>query len=1536
MAEASAPCGQWSAPPGWVIKTYKHMNIPNVDFWDTEVVLNDIVKNPNRQTDTVTGTRDIAYGTYDRIQLSAAEAFSALSVESNRHNWFGSSQSILLFRLSDEGRVFQWGRGESDKRSRVRAVRTVNGVEQEQRYCFFAISFCYISDRLRNADQSPFQETLDKCRREILRWVELFNEQLEMENARLANVNQPCIHEPVLAEVFGSLSTAELVILWSAKQYTDILYLVSCIRDMQWRRESDGAKYSVFRTTYTISSFPDLAASDDPKQPSEEKDKKRLREILGDAYIQFATQDTAGWQGASGFREYMEQCLNNASAYIGENGGGEMEVKLKRSAGEYDLVAKVSSRYLPPLFCYPTSLVGKHDPIEETEMRRDEWNFNVHHPKFNHYILYSSTRLTYLKTDLPHFVWDEQDVAHGAWETKLKEMSVLTIPEQQGGSAVTARSGRIKKIHEERIKELRKLQVEIVHRIPAVSNLAMELKQVFSDYIQCCCSSADYLWIEDFDTLFQQTLERISQYVNDIDIWMDRDTTDPLSDRHHDARRSMREISDLLRALTKQISHISTSNKLFFREQEMHFGYTAQHDLVIHAYYGIIKYLIAFIYGYTDRTRQSPLYPLVNFQPDNRITSLIYTEESAELFMKYKQIRPRIMVIHVPLDGVDDLMYYLPMLVHEVYHYAAPHDRAVRNLALAKVAVFQTLRFSMASCFADTLREQARAADAEEALQKAKLNHALVLRFDALVAPVLAAFLEEHADALSQGLDQYYFRTKKHSEELRAQAKACSILREWFVNWLREWLQDGLKREGVKSDPDSGRFDNLSDLFPALFYLLHDELAKAECPPDVDQSKYEQVYAAALAYFRQELDRAYSSTGKAVSAKDTNLAQEMMAYSVLYADHPILFRGLMKQMDEIFPDMAMVTLMRMTAAGYMLQIALDMDKQFYGSREYESDHIRFGAVLHWLLKRQLEQERNRQTGTPNQTDVEEELQKLWQAEQKTFRTLYISSYLLALQNGYTVQERSMLRPDMDKLAGQAEDWCCSFRQMYSAYRGHLGVSGVREAAAWIDDLIASEMVPPALTLDQELEERRKTLFEDPYHQYLRILNPDPEGKVPTQVDQARLFSLSIQTIMSFQQSQTLSELNEMLPDRRDETRKTLQKTAQKQKWRQMPRSGYVSVIPSPDQYEHSIQLALELLYRFREADGLPEATGMWYRGVSHADYPVLPSGFVHFGEDAGLLNGGVKDDTDQPFTFLQAAIHHYEAFRYSTEGTSADITPSRYYSTINYLTLMQHYSQHTNLLDWSEDFFASTYFALEDEINLNDRYEHEQRPGKREDYLLSKDYDAALYILDPIRFNLACQEIEAQEDGLFAVKPFAPHRLRDMIPNLSIKENQRTFREYHDLYSVRREQLKGVLRLRSDQVPLDGPLGKKPLDVSLLLMKKYWMEKLDIHLPRAVYAAKLNSRIRAQSGLFVAFSLRSAPAVWNDARIPTDQVSAGMFSYQSLERIQDYYVEAMGKKPFLMKIVIPAAMKQELGNLYYELGLSKERIYPEMQNQRNR
>ena len=89
------------APNGWIIDIYKYLTIPPDDFDETEKLFGREAS-PDR-TRNSSGTRELAYGNYDRVQLRAVNNFSDYSaLSSQAHDWLGTSQSVFVYPLEED------------------------------------------------------------------------------------------------------------------------------------------------------------------------------------------------------------------------------------------------------------------------------------------------------------------------------------------------------------------------------------------------------------------------------------------------------------------------------------------------------------------------------------------------------------------------------------------------------------------------------------------------------------------------------------------------------------------------------------------------------------------------------------------------------------------------------------------------------------------------------------------------------------------------------------------------------------------------------------------------------------------------------------------------------------------------------------------------------------------------------------------------------------------------------------------------------------------------------------------------------------------------------------------------------------------------------------------------------------------------------------------------------------------------------------------------------------------------------------------
>lgn len=290
----------------------------------------------------------------------------------------------------------------------------------------------------------------------------------------------------------------------------------------------------------------------------------------------------------------------------------------------------------------------------------------------------------------------------------------------------------------------------------------------------------------------------------------------------------------------------------------------------------------------------------------------------------------------------------------------------------------------------------------------------------------------------------------------------------------------------------------------------------------------------------------------------------------------------------------------------------------------------------------------------------------------------------------------------------------------------------------------------------------------------------------------------------------------------------------------------------------------------------------WYRGQDNSKYSLLP----------GLMRSNVNLRGKVNY-LAQYQRQLFEEFKYRADG-APEIMDRSFFNVSDYLTLMQHYSVSTTFMDWSEDIFTALYFALEKVLN------HQKK---------ELDQNAAVYVFSPHLYNEARQYMMENDAGrtscteaAFRAAMKTAGRFVDGIPNIASKYNENLYDAF----------LLGNMEYESNN---SYGYSKK-----IELCGKEEMA----YLPIAVYTSRLNPRIRAQSGIFLAYNLYAEPSLDVD----------GAYNYIALEMIQKYYLEKCKRKErkerFLYKIIIEKGGIQEIVNALNKMGISKERIYPEL------
>lgn len=329
------------------------------------------------------------------------------------------------------------------------------------------------------------------------------------------------------------------------------------------------------------------------------------------------------------------------------------------------------------------------------------------------------------------------------------------------------------------------------------------------------------------------------------------------------------------------------------------------------------------------------------------------------------------------------------------------------------------------------------------------------------------------------------------------------------------------------------------------------------------------------------------------------------------------------------------------------------------------------------------------------------------------------------------------------------------------------------------------------------------------------------------------------------------------------------------------------------------------------------SNGIWYRGISNSDFHILPSLFVNYPNDAELVNGHLSK------TPYQILMHQFQQFKFRADG-APELYSQPSYQASDYFALMQHYQIRTHMLDWSEDVFASLYFALETYVQYKDPKYWTDNP----------DANAAVYLFDPaaynrvrgliIKSNLTClQSPNSCRSCRFTACQLFRNYIEqtvdctsEIVPNVSIGLNR-------DIFDVLFCEKKVAPPFRPPYY--SGPAAQNYSPVA--------DAPLCLNLPIAAYTSRLNPRIRAQSGQFMIFSPYTIPVLRQNP--PDKNALEGCFDYVALDMVQKQWLSSHpDEKPFLLKLEISQPIKKQLGRQLRILGIKTSNYYPELANER--
>lgn len=240
---------------------------------------------------------------------------------------------------------------------------------------------------------------------------------------------------------------------------------------------------------------------------------------------------------------------------------------------------------------------------------------------------------------------------------------------------------------------------------------------------------------------------------------------------------------------------------------------------------------------------------------------------------------------------------------------------------------------------------------------------------------------------------------------------------------------------------------------------------------------------------------------------------------------------------------------------------------------------------------------------------------------------------------------------------------------------------------------------------------------------------------------------------------------------------------------------------------------------------------------------------------------------------------------------------------------MQHYGVGTNFLDWSEDAMSSLYFALRNTVETNiDHLEGREWEERRKSF-------PTIYLFSPLLYNEALREFLQyylnEKDKAGCRNAPAVELVENLIdawerglPNISLEE-------YGDIFNP---YIAGNIKIEK-------------------MLTRQGNDEINPFLPLAILPSRINPRIQAQSGNFIAFNLFAEGKADENNKLCS-------YAYLNLKKIQEQFIKYFGetnpnihKYIFLYQIIIASAeAKEEVAAFVKATGMGAERVYPELQN----
>lgn len=1280
---------------------------------------------------------------------------------------------------------------------------------------------------------------------DILRLLQVLRQKilLTIEQLNKADVSN------IECEVFGTFNTSELGIIWLSDQYVDILQTMDYVKHIKveanilGRGDSANNLIPAFFASYSVIAI---------------KESTESAHVRGNALIQMAVHD---------IMEEYRNIQEFAESIVGEEEETDKNNSIHYSVGEYDLMVTVSAKRAIDLIKRNGLLcLGQRDDKDQfdiTAFRKIVRN--------NIRLLYHESQTQELKCELEkllekgHFVikWADciEPFVH-EFEWKELDESVEQIAEVLWDDGNEIRNADYFQYVRQKLKE----------RISPSAGAVDTLDLLYADYHSTVATVYSAMWVSDLHRQFKAVLHAIDCLMSPQFLeW------------------SWDEFRDLTNAFKQQIYHLTQANRMFFEVPSCHMRATGQYDFLMHAYYGIAKKILQSIYLMQGKDPQSELVPLITVNTVPQVKTQLYFEVGNN--------DTRVINLDIPNTIIYNLQRGVWYLTHELFHYAVPWNRKVRN---AYMAVF-LLSFIFKRQFINVFRK----------LLSCKSDGTTDDDVKKIVTKLLS---DETMDYLMDNPAVMY-------EEL--DRKVSDYIIEHFQSEIRPYIQceenelsSNYQREIYRFAESDESLSFFRGLFMYLFPLLCDVLLDIKDNEIADREAFIRAKDR-IKYCQRYSDYTLQFLGSDIFYR---------AHDEHFERHINLAKGIWTlAVKEACSDIAMVSLNSLKLEDYMLfciqawtDASNDKTHVFeeMSGKDSEWQWIRYTLVSEYFYT----QSRHGWDGYHEEVDGVVPDEVVQQNFKKQYIWCYAGKSTRMLEN-----KKDQVCLKLKKLSEEAESWLRFFaacrRNTQKTVLGFfdevlvpvLSDFDIQNRIAILKAQKNEACDSYARCLELILEDMKKNVYKPYTDLFLnipegmeRLFPPNYLSDMDVVYKNAR-FKQDIHTAHYFQKQNSFKELEQLNQEVKKSAKTyhfahTVIETAnnpEKLKKRNFDESVWKFHVYSLTELLYYIQFCYNRLSKSAQSDkyqfGQRQSPKIWFRGHTSEKYKHVPTVMRTY-----------KGKNRKKYPSLPIYQRsNFEEFKFRADGVPEMPTGLRFTKS-DYIAMMQHYGMQTNFLDWTENAFTSLYLAL--------KYYYD-KDGKLNDN--ATDRNVTLSIFHPGLYNhvrRSSMEIVRRSDDWKCVNNTYIKKIAqtendytNLIPNLSTNANENNF----DMF------LLGDVKAEASFAKMDEK------ECSVYYQAVHNSIK-DTFMPIAILTSRLNPRIRTQCGCFVAYNLYAPPDMEMDL---ADHSPNSHFDYLSLETIQE---EKKNGCIFLYQIIIDKNCCKEVVDWLKALGVSRENVYPEL------